>query len=86
MQPQTQFDRILGICKFISQELFNSSENLSHCSRADLCSDVGFIAISLFQEHCSIDNERRFFEELKTMPALHRHAEMPTEVGLANGE
>ena len=62
MQQQTQFDRILGICKFISQELFNSSENLSHCSRAVLCSDVGFIAISLFQEHCSIDNERRFLK------------------------
>lgn len=67
MQPQTQFVRILEICKFFSQELFNSSGNLSHCGRAPLCLDVEFIAISLFQDHCSIDSERRFFEELKTM-------------------
>lgn len=52
---------------FFSQKIFNSSGNLHHCGRAPLCSDVEFIAISLFQEHCSIDSERRFFTELKTM-------------------
>ena len=67
MQPHDQFARILEICKSFSQKIFNSSGNLHHCGRAPLCSDVEFIAISLFQEHCSIDSERRFFTELKTM-------------------
>ena len=67
MQPQEQYAILWEICKSFSQKIFNSSGNLHHCGRAPLCSDVEFIAISLFQEHCSIDSERRFFTELKTM-------------------
>lgn len=67
MQPHAKFARIIEICKSFSQDLFNSRGNLPHSGRAPLCSDVELIAISLFQEHCSIDSERRFFEELKTI-------------------
>ena len=67
MQPQGHFDRILDICKSFSQNLFNSSGNLFHCGQSTLCSDVEVVAIALTQEYCSIDSERRFFEELKTM-------------------
>lgn len=65
MQPHAQFARILEIFKSFSQDLFNSRGNLPHSGRAPLCSDVELIAISLFQEHCSIDSERRSLHQMK---------------------
>lgn len=72
MQPQEQYAIFLEICKTFSQQLFNSSGNLPHCGRSPQCSDVEIIALSLFQEFCSIDSERHFFNTLQTMlPELY---------------
>lgn len=67
MQPQEQYAILWEICKSFSKHIFNSSGNLPHCGRSPRCSDVEIIALSLFQEVCSIDSERRFFNALQSM-------------------
>ena len=66
MQLQEQYAIFLEICKSFSKHIFNSGGNLPHCGRSPRCSDVEIIALSLFQEFCSIDSERRFFNALQS--------------------
>ncbi|MBR3696022.1 MAG: hypothetical protein IKL98_07255, partial [Akkermansia sp.] len=72
-QQNTHYATTRPVCQNFGDMQVFFSENLqfqwkfTSLGRATLCSDVEFIAISLFQEQCSIDSERRFCTELKTM-------------------